>query len=72
MENLNAHAVDRRYLPHADAAATLHGAIRRTLATLRSWHARARARRHLSTLDDRMLADIGLRRADVTKRFWQT
>ena len=62
MENHNA---------HADAATTLHGAIRRPLKTLRTWHSRARVRRQLSTLDDRILADIGLSRIDVTKRFWQ-
>ena len=62
MENLNS---------HADAATTLHGAIRRPLKTLRAWHRWARARRQLSTLDDRTLADIGVSRIDVTKRFWQ-
>ena len=62
MENLNA---------HADAATTLLGAIRRPLATLRTWHRRARVRRQLSTLNDRMLADIGMSRVEATKRFWQ-
>jgi uncharacterized protein YjiS (DUF1127 family) len=46
-------------------------AARRILA----WHQRARERRHLETLSDHMLRDIGLTRADVlaeaTKRFWQ-
>ena len=63
MENLNS---------HADAATTLHGAIRRPLKTLRAWHRWARARRQLSTLDDRTLADIGVSRiGSTTKRFWQ-
>ena len=62
MENLNA---------NADAAKTPQGAVRRPLAMLRTWHRRARARRCLSTLDDRILADIGVSRADVNKCFWQ-
>ena len=62
MESLNA---------HADAATTLRGAVRRPLKTLRTWPGRARARRQLSTLNDRMLADIGLSRVEATKRFWQ-
>ena len=61
MENHNA---------HADAPTTLHGAIRRLLKTVRAWHRWARARRELSTLDDRTLADIGVSRNDVPKRFW--
>ena len=71
MENLNAHAVAGSNLAHADAVTTLHGAIRRPLKILRAWHRRARARRYLSTLDDHILADIGVSRADVNKRFWQ-
>ena len=75
MENFNAHAVDRAFLAHADAAATLRGVIRRTLTTLRTWHRRVRSRRQLLTLDDRMLADIGVSRADASceaaKPFWQ-
>jgi uncharacterized protein YjiS (DUF1127 family) len=38
------------------------------------WQERARQRRHLQALDDRLLRDIGLSRADVEfesgKRFW--
>ena len=62
MENLNS---------HANAATTLHGAIRRLPKILRTWHRRARARLQLSTLNDRILADIGLSRTETTKRFWQ-
>lgn len=44
------------------------------LTTLREWEERARQRRRLSELDDRMLRDIGLTRADVSreveKPFW--
>lgn len=43
-------------------------------ATLREWEERMRQRRRLSELDDRMLTDIGLTRADVShevkKPFW--
>lgn len=49
--------------------------IRHLLATLRRWHHRSRQRTALSELDDRMLNDIGLTRADVTreirKSFWR-
>ena len=42
--------------------------------TLLEWEDRARQRRRLSELDDRMLEDIGLTRADVSreveKPFW--
>jgi uncharacterized protein YjiS (DUF1127 family) len=41
---------------------------------LAAWQERARQRRHLQALDDRLLRDIGLSRADVefesSKRFW--
>jgi len=44
------------------------------LDLLSVWLDRARQRRHLQALDDRMLKDIGLTRADVEfeahKRFW--
>lgn len=43
--------------------------------TLCRWQARVESRRHLAELDDRMLADVGLSRADVApevaKSFWQ-
>ena len=75
MGNLDAHAIDRAFLAHADAAATLRDVIRRTLTTLRTWHWRVRSRRQLLMLDDRMLADIGLSRVDAAseaaKPFWQ-
>ena len=46
------------------------------LDLLSTWFDRARQRRHLHALDDRMLKDIGLTRADVEfearKHFWRT
>jgi uncharacterized protein YjiS (DUF1127 family) len=50
-------------------------AARRVLATLREWRGRARDRAQLASLDDRMLRDIGLTRADAeflsSKPFWR-
>ena len=45
------------------------------LATFRVWRELRRTRRHLSTLDDRELSDVGLTRAqqrgECAKSFWQ-
>lgn len=45
------------------------------LDLLGTWRERARQRRSLLTLDDRLLRDIGISRADAEgegrKRFWQ-
>lgn len=75
MGNLNAHAVDRPVFTHADIASVVHGAIRKVLATLRTWHWRVRTRRQLLALGDRMLADIGVSRVDASheaaKSFWE-
>jgi uncharacterized protein YjiS (DUF1127 family) len=47
----------------------------RILLTFALWHHRHRSRRHLATLDDREVNDIGLSRAqcreECQKRFWQ-
>jgi uncharacterized protein YjiS (DUF1127 family) len=47
----------------------------RLFNTMLEWRARSRERHALSQLDDRMLRDIGLTRADVhreaTKPFWR-
>lgn len=49
--------------------------VARLCDTLLEWVDRRRERRHLAHLDDRMLADIGLSRADAwaeqSKRFWE-
>ncbi len=43
--------------------------------TLNMWYDRARQRRHLAQLDDRLLSDIGVDRAtamqEVSKPFWR-
>lgn len=52
----------------------LANAARRVIAVVKLWRQRARGRAALAALDDHMLNDIGLSRADVTreinKPFW--
>lgn len=63
-------------LPGTGAARWIRRGAAAALAALLSWQERARQRRSLEALDDRLLKDIGLSRADVfgeaTKRFWQS
>jgi uncharacterized protein YjiS (DUF1127 family) len=61
---------------HSRAAPWRGGdAGRRILARLRQWRGRARDRAELAALDDRMLADIGISRAEAEflgrKPFWR-
>ena len=46
------------------------------VAALALWRQRRRTRRHLGTLNDRELADVGLsrtqQRVECTKPFWQS
>jgi len=62
-------------LPHHRGRARARSVAGRLLATLRQWHRRARDRAELAGLDDRMLRDIGLTRADAallsSKPFWR-
>ena len=64
----------RRVGAHRTRYAPL-GAARRVLARLHEWRRRARDRAQLAGLDDRMLRDIGLTRADAeflsNKPFWR-
>lgn len=57
-----------------DFAQWLRHVAVRLFTTLLEWQERARQRRQLPQLDDRMLRDIGLSRADVSreagKPFW--
>jgi len=50
-------------------------AVRRFSAMIREWRRRARSRRELLALDDRMLKDIGITRIDAqreaAKPFWR-
>jgi uncharacterized protein YjiS (DUF1127 family) len=61
-------------VPGAAASVILPERQHRLARTLLFWHERARQRRHLQSLSDHMLRDIGLTRADVLaeadKPFW--
>ena len=60
---------------HRTALDDLGDAAQSVVATLRAWRRRMRERDQLSRMDDRMLADIGLTRADAKylsdKPFWR-
>ena len=62
LRNVRGPAAPRRLLPDL-------------LSRFRGWRERARSRHLLQQLDDRMLRDVGLSRADVdrecAKHFWQ-
>jgi len=57
-------------------AISIETAPERLLVSLFTWQTRISDRRHLRGLDNRMLVDIGLNRADVEreagKPFWQS
>ena len=57
------------------AAERLHEGAAQVAATLTLWQQRVQERRELASLDDHMLADIGISRADVWrevhKPFWR-
>jgi uncharacterized protein YjiS (DUF1127 family) len=63
-----------RRVPGAAASVILPERLHCLARTLLLWHERARERRHLQSLSDHMLRDIGLTRADVLaeadKPFW--
>ena len=67
---LQASAASRPALPEVALRA-----LERVCDLLLGWQERAQQRRHLESLSDHMLRDIGLSRADVlaetTKRFWE-
>ena len=55
--------------------ATVWMLVNRAITVVMAWQRRKYERRHLSELDDRLLRDMGLSRADVvheiTKPFWK-
>ena len=59
----------------AAAGRTTGRPVERTLAVLREWCRRSRHRAKLAVLDDRMLEDIGITRAEAgslsRKPFWR-
>jgi uncharacterized protein YjiS (DUF1127 family) len=71
-----------KFIDDIDVSSAVHGIIQhleastvKVLNTLSIWGARSRERQQLSELNDRMLEDIGLTRAQVAvevgKYFWQ-
>jgi len=68
-------ASSRRHPGRRDAIDALGDAAHWALVTLREWRRRSRDRREIARLDDRMLLDIGLNRADaeflINKPFWR-
>ena len=62
-------------LPGAATSVILPERLHRLARILFLWHERARQRRHLQSLSDHMLRDLGLSRADVRaeadKPFWR-
>ena len=61
--------------PRHNAVQALGDAAHHLVGTVREWRRRIRERGELSALDDRMLKDIGLTRADAeflsNKPFWR-
>lgn len=45
--------------------------VERIADTLALWHFRARTRRELAQLEDRILKDAGIDRAEANKPFWR-
>jgi uncharacterized protein YjiS (DUF1127 family) len=67
---------ERRERHATPPVGVLHGAARRLVQALLEWHELAQQRRRLLALDDRMLKDIGISRADAVREaarpFWDT
>ncbi|HEV8392021.1 MAG TPA: DUF1127 domain-containing protein [Dongiaceae bacterium] len=75
MYRYNANDKSGSYFVRPSRAKADGGLVTRLFDQVFSWLDHARQRRHLGQLDDRLLRDIGLSRAEVeqeiSRRFWQ-
>lgn len=56
---------------HRRALQRMRVSVDRVAETLALWHFRARSRRELEQLEDRLLRDIGVDRSEAYKPFWR-
>jgi uncharacterized protein YjiS (DUF1127 family) len=73
---MSAHFDTKRViLPRREPVSAFGGTITAAVERMQTWRDRARQRRSLSQLDDRLLRDIGITRYDVLsearKPFWR-
>jgi len=50
---------------------SVRGSLSRAADTLAVWHFRARSRRELEQVDERLLRDMGVDRSEAYKPFWR-
>lgn len=55
---------------HSDSARALPDFLNRVSTKLVTYVSRSRAERQLQALDDRLLADIGMRRSEIHRMVW--
>lgn len=63
-------ATPRRWWPRG-ALRRVRGSLTRVGDTLALWHFRATSRRELEQMEERLLKDAGLDRAEAYKPFWR-